>query len=454
MLRIFIFFGVAFTVVLVAVWIAEQSGHVRMIWGGYLVEASVAVFFGLAIATVVFSTLGFELARIILGAPKKLFKGRKARAQARGYRALVRGMVAVAAGDANAAKREARRVEALDVARPLRLLLSAQSSLLAGDDSGADESFQSMLSDPESAFLGVRGLLVQALRNGEIERSIDLARQAYGLNPDADWVLRNLIELEIRGRNWPEAEKVLLAAQRRKIIDPFDFRKRLALILFHRATSLLEGGSRRRAERLMFRAIRLRPGFLPAVRLGVDLLLYHDRARRAKLLVRDAWEVERHPELAELYVKIFEPESSLDRLRVLETLVVSNPDDPEALLITADAALNASLWGAAREKLGKLVDVQPDRRLCRLMARLEQLEHGNENAARQWLLKATKAKDQPQWYCRACGFVNSTWTVQCPSCQAIDSIQWTSVQKQSPSSSQGSQLLEGGPIGNIGSIIK
>ena len=168
MLRILIFFGVVFTTAFVAVWIAEQSGHVRMIWGGYLVEASVAVFFGLAIAAVVSSTLVFELTRIILGVPKKLFKGRKARAQARGYRALMRGMVAVAAGDANAAKREARRVEALDVARPLRLLLSAQSSLLAGDESGADESFQLMLSDPESAFLGVRGLLVQALRNGEI----------------------------------------------------------------------------------------------------------------------------------------------------------------------------------------------------------------------------------------------------------------------------------------------
>jgi HemY protein len=164
--------------------------------------------------------------------------------------------------------------------------------------------------------------------------------------------------------------------------------------------------------------------------------------------------VEKHPELAELYVKIFDPETSLDRLSVLETLVVSNPDDPEALLITSDAALNASLWGAAREKLGKVVDVQPDRRLCRLMARLEQLEHGNEDAARQWLLKATKAKDQPQWCCGVCSYVSPIWTVQCPSCQAIDPLHWTSIQKQSPSSSQGAQLLEKDPIGSIGAIIK
>ncbi|MBT06182.1 MAG: hypothetical protein CMM32_04615 [Rhodospirillaceae bacterium] len=454
MLRILIFFGVTFAAAFVAVWIAEQSGHIRMIWGGYLVEASVTVFFWLAIAVVVFSILVFELVRIIVGAPKRLFKARKARAQTRGYRALMRGMVAVAAGDASAAEKEAKRVEALDVARPLRLLLSAQSSLLAGDNAGANESFQSMLSDPESAFLGLRGLLVQALRNGEVERSIDLAREAYRLNSDADWVLRNLIELEIRGRNWSEAEKVLHTAQRRKIINSSEFPKRLALILFHRATTVLEEGFQRRAERLVLRALRLRPGFLPAVRLGVRLLLCSDRPRKAKLLVRDAWEVEKHPEVAELYVKIFEPETSLDRLRALETLVASNPYHPEALLITADAALNASLWGTAREKLGRIVEAQPDRRLCRLMARLEQLEHGDEDAARQWLLKATKAQDQPQWSCGVCSVVSSGWTVECRSCKAIDSLQWTLVQKQSPSSWQGSQLLEEGPIGNIGMAIK
>ncbi len=454
MLRIFIFFALAFTVIFIAVWIAEQSGHVRMIWGGYLIEASVPVFSWISIATVVSSALAFQVARIMVGAPRRLLKGRKARAQALGYRALMRGMVAVAAGDVSAAKREVRKVERLNVSRPLRLLLSAQSSLLAGDESGADESFRSMLSDPESAFLGLRGLLVQSLRNGEVKGSIDLARQAYSLNPDADWVLSNLIELETRGRNWPEAENALLAAQRREIIDPYDFRNRLALILFHRAKSVLEQGSRKRAESLVLRAIRLRPGFVPAVKLAVDLLLYSTRLRRAKLLVRDAWEAQKHPDLAELYLKLFKPETSLDRLRVLEALVASNPDDPDALLLTADAALNASLWGAAREKLGKLLDDKPDRRLCRLMARLEQLENGNEDAARQWLLKATKGQDQPQWSCEVCSRVSPNWVVECPSCQSIDSVRWAPVDKQNSGHLGASQRIGEMPIGSIGQITK
>ena len=71
MLRILIFFGVACTTAFVAVWIAEQSGHGRISWGGYLVEASAAVFFGLAIAAVVSSTLVFELTRIILSYIRK-----------------------------------------------------------------------------------------------------------------------------------------------------------------------------------------------------------------------------------------------------------------------------------------------------------------------------------------------------------------------------------------------
>ncbi len=442
MLRIFVFLTVAFASTFTAVWIAEQSGHVRLVWGGYLVETSVSVFFGMVIATVVFWVLVFQLTRIILGAPGKFIRGRKVRAQARGYRALMRGMVAVAAGDVKAAKREAKRVEALGVARPLRLLLSAQTFQLAGEESEADQSFRLMLSDPESALLGLRGLLVQALRNGEIDEATDLARQAYKLNPDADWVLSNLVDLETRGRNWPEAEKALLAAERRKIVGPGDFQKRLALILFQQAKTALEKGSIRRAEGLVLRAVRLRPSFVPAVKLSVDLLLSSRRLKRAKLLVQNAWAEQRHPELAELYVKIFKPESPMDRLRVLETLVSSAPDDPESLLLTADAALNASLWGAAREKLGKVVDSRPDKRLYRLMARLEQLEHGDEDAARQWLLKATKANDQAQWSCGVCSLLRPDWVMQCPSCHTIDSFQWTLLEKQDHSPLQLSRVSE------------
>ena len=219
MLRLFVFLFVAVVVTSAAVWIAEQSGDVRLVWRGYLIESTVSVFFGIVVLIIISTTLIFQIARSVIATPSALLKSRKEKAEAKGYRALMRGMVAVAAGDISAAKIQSKRAESLASARPLRLLLAAQCAQLAGDERAAAESFRTMLSEPESEFLGLRGLLVQALRRGEVEAALGLARRAYEINPKSDWILKNLIELETTTENWDDAEKSVRIAERRKVID-------------------------------------------------------------------------------------------------------------------------------------------------------------------------------------------------------------------------------------------
>src|SRR5207244_3592662 len=83
-----------------------------------------------------------------------------------GYRALTQGMVAVAAGDAEEAQRQARKADVLLAEPPLTLLLSAQAAQLGGDEDAARRFFSEMLNRPETEFLGLRGLLMQAGRGG------------------------------------------------------------------------------------------------------------------------------------------------------------------------------------------------------------------------------------------------------------------------------------------------
>jgi HemY protein len=424
MFRLFTFLFIACLGTVAAVWVAEQSGDMRLFWEGYLIETSVSVFIGAIICITTFGALAFQLLRTIVAGPKALLKGRKQRAEARGYKALMRGMVAVAAGDVAAAKKESQRVQSLSVARPLRLLLAAQCAQLAGDGLTADESFRAMLSEPESEFLGLRGLLVQALRNGEIEAALGLARRAYEIRPQAEWVLKNLIELETIAGNWPDAERSVITAERLKIIDSRSAQRRRALILFQRAQLAHDENNKVHARNFALRAVRLRPEFVPAVKLAAELLVSGKRPKKAKSLLKRAWEAEAHPDFAELYVNISKPRTLVERLKILDGLVSSRSNHPEALLLMADAALDASLWGTARESLGKAMEGEPDQRLYRLMARLEQSEHGNEGGARQWLLKATKAKEPPQWNCQVCGTSSLEWVLQCSSCESIDSLEW------------------------------
>ena len=123
-------------------------------------------------------------------------------------------------------------METLRIESPLRLLLAAQAAQLDGDEIAAGESFRAMLADPESEFLGLRGLLVQALRKGDKVTALTLARRAFEVNPRAEWVLTNLIDLETIAGNWPDAEQSVVAAQRARSIRPENARRRRAIFCF------------------------------------------------------------------------------------------------------------------------------------------------------------------------------------------------------------------------------
>ncbi len=62
----------------------------------------------------------------------------------------------------------------------------------------------------------------------------------------------------------------------------------------------------------------------------------------------------------------------------------------------------------------------------RLMARLERRESGDEQAALQWLTKATDAPADPIWLCQACGGAHKEWQALCAHCGSFNTLNWQS----------------------------
>ena len=128
-------------------------------------------------------------------------------------------MVAVAAGDADEAARQAKRANSLLSEPPLTMLLSAQAAQINGDEAAAQRYFSAMLKSEETAFLGLRGLLIQAQRNGQVSQALPLARRAYALRPKTPWVLETLLELQVSEGHWEEALGIVNQAKRYKAIS-------------------------------------------------------------------------------------------------------------------------------------------------------------------------------------------------------------------------------------------
>ena len=101
----------------------------------------------------------------------------------RGYLAVSRGLIAVGAGDARAARKAAE--EALRIApnEPLALLLNAQNAQLAGNRAEAEHAFRAMAEREDTKLLGLRGLYVEARRRDDMAAAQAYAEEAAKVAP-------------------------------------------------------------------------------------------------------------------------------------------------------------------------------------------------------------------------------------------------------------------------------
>ncbi len=406
-----------------AVQLAENPGSVAIIWQGYQISAPVGVLLLFVAAIAVLWAFVSRFWRWMHTGPGRYMAGRASRRRERGYRLLTEGLVAAAAGDAKAARKTASKAGQL-VQTPLNLLLLAQAAQLNGDEAAARRYFEAMLGHPETEFLGLRGLIVQATKAGDWEAARRHARRAHGLRPDTEWLSTVLFDLESRGGDWRAAQKTLEAAVRAKLIDRHDAPRRRAVVLAMRALAAQQDGAPEDALTLAREAHKLDPGLIAATAISAGLLASQGKARAAAKMIEAGWKRGPHPDLAHAYAAIAPDEPALERTRRFERLHALNPDHPESRIALAEAALEAELWGEARRHLEAAAVERPTQRVYGLLATLEERQGGDAEAVRRWLLRAASAAPGAAWMCGKCGAASDHWRARCAACDAFDSMAW------------------------------
>ncbi|MFM2041909.1 MAG: HemY domain protein [Pseudomonadota bacterium] len=410
--------------VLAAVWIAERPGRVEVEWQGYLIETTTGVLALAALVLVVLSALAYRGWRALLTSPRAFGRYRLQSKRERGYRALTQGMVAVAAGDAEAAERFARKADVLLNEPPLTLLLSAQAAQLNGDDQAARKYFQAMLDRPETAFLGLRGLLTQALRTGNRKEALSLARRAQALQPKSQWPAQALVELEAQSGNWKEAEIALDKATRIKALAPDRAKRDRTAVLVEESRQSLAAGQVEQALTFGQKAHDLCPGSVPAAVQLARVLLAAGKGKKAAQVVETAWRLGPHPDLAAIWGDTAGSDDPLARVKHYQALLALDPSAAEGHVAVATASLRATLWGQARSHLLKARDIAPTARIWRLLAEVERAEHGDGPAVREMEAKQAGAEPDGAWTCTACGTPAPEWTAVCGRCGGFDTLDW------------------------------
>lgn len=413
MRRILLVLVVSALVLAIAWFLAGLPGQVTAKVGAYTLEASTPVAtLGLLLLFVV-GYIVFRLLGALVRLPTTLARRREARNRLHGDQAVTRALVALAAGDKADARREAGRARRLLGNTPQTLLLAAEAGRLAGRDDETESAYRLLAERKDGAFLGLRGLLAQAIARQDWTEASELARRAEAAHPGASWLRHERAQLAIRAGHWAEA------------LELGDETAPTAALAAGAAAAESDPA---KARRLARRAWKQDPSLTSAALVYAENLRANNQENRARQVITEAWKLNPHPDLAAFVLS--QVPDKLTRSQAVQRLTAENQDHPESRLLLARTALEAGLTGEARHHidLARAAGLN-ERRLWLLLAELEEEERGDSEegrrAQRDALRRAAAADPDPGWRCTSCHTPQTKWTPACPACATPGSMRWT-----------------------------
>ncbi len=417
-----------------AIWLVTLEGQVSIDLLNYKINVQAGLFFfGLVSLIWIFITL-LRLIHAVFKTPKKLMKLYEADKRKKSFRALTRGLVAVAAGDVKRATQYSKQTKALwpDI-NGLPLLLEAQSAKLRGEDGLAQNRFERLLKNKDAAFLGVRGLLKSALDEGNFQRALDFARQAEKQHPKKSWIVKCVYELEIKNRLWTDALRTNHKLKKIKKENTEQLNKdRIAIYLHHHDKNIKKGYDRQALSEVE-KAYKLDPSFVPTIVRYCDYLLREGKRKKAIKIVEQAWQVNSHPDLADIWRRL-EPtlkgksaEKDYEKLMAwYERLIDLNSENADGHIAAAKAAMHMEYWGEAKSYLMTAENIYPSAQIYRLQAIVEQNSTQNDEAIHRLMDRASNALADKKWICSETGMTYDHWNTIAQPHGSFNTMIWDS----------------------------
>jgi HemY protein len=431
MLRLIAFLIVAAVLAWVAVFFANHPGQVTL----SLVEREFVFPIGIALAILAAFTAAavilYEVWHWLVTQPRRIRAKNAENRRLRGYQELTYGLIAAAAGDVAGARVHNKQAEKLLDSSAATLLLSAQTAQLEGKEDVAQVKFQQMLKRPQTEFLGVRGLLADAVKRGDQQEALTLARRAYQRSPNTSWVLTTYFDLLTRNNEWSTALAIVDDLAREKLITAPEATRRRGLMKHMITLEALEAGKGKEALESGRKASGLVPAFAPAAVAAAEAARSLGKIRAARRLIEDCWALEPHPDLARAFADLVPEESAVERLTRCGRLAKQRPNHLISQMMMAELAMNARHWDNAKRHLDLALGLEPTAGLYRLYAEYERASGGGDAKARDWLAKAADAPPDKCWVCDDTGEVLATWQLFGPSGR-FDSVHWDSPPKLAP----------------------
>lgn len=342
----------------------------------------------------------------------------------KGYRALSEGLMALASGEGRLALAKAARAEKYLQNPELTDLLVAQAAEMSGDTHKAAEAYKRLLSNQQTRFVGVRGIMKQKLSEGDTDTARQLAEKALALRPKHEEVQDTLLRLQAQAEDWAGARKTLSTKLKTGTLPRDVYKRRDAVLALSASKGVIDENATIEQREQAIEANRLSPDLVPAAAMAARAYLAKGKKRPAVRLLKKTWQSQPHPDLAHAFAEVEPDESAAERVARFDQLARLKPHDDETRLVMAELNIVAEDFPEARRWLSDLTERAPDARALTLMAAIERGEGADDKVVQGWLAKALTAPRGPQWVCTNCNHIHAEWEPVCEHCTSFDTLSW------------------------------
>lgn len=205
----------------------SEQGEVVINWLGYEVATSGAVLAGLLAVALILAFIGGQIWSFLVNLPYRLATRRHFKKEKAGLDTLFAGLEAISSGDAETARKLAKRSRQLLPDERLSAMLEAEAAQSQGREKEAASHFERLGNQSGSEFLGLRGLLAQAVRLGQWGSALPHAQKALTMQPKSPWVVGQAYNVYLHCGRYEDALEVLpkLAKLNHLTSEQVDFEK-------------------------------------------------------------------------------------------------------------------------------------------------------------------------------------------------------------------------------------
>ena len=330
----------------------SDPGYAVINFRGYVIEMSVPVLVGFAVALVFF----VWLIRKIIVAPRRLGEAAGRYRSARSGQKLTKGMIAVAEGNLARGERLLGRAASTSDSPLFNYLQAARAAHLQGKDERRDEWLRMAFQETPEAANAV--LLTQAelqLDRGQYEQALATLRRLEEDSRDHAQAQALMGRLYFKLKDWEALGELLPRLGKNTQIRPEVLEKwavRVHCELLDQAADVevLDHNWKGVPKKL-----RTNISLLEAYYRGLTRVGLHDRAEKElAAALKSDW----RPELVQLF-GLVEATDTTKQLKKAETWLKKRGDDPDLLLAAARLCVRNELWGKARSYLETVISLRP-----------------------------------------------------------------------------------------------